>query len=413
MRRPLRFLFNFALGAGLCGGAMAAGLPPLSGELTGKMEMRALRGAPPVLWRLQIQPPTDGVLQVQVTLTAPGFELHADAVLPMDGTPGQWKIKEGSIDLARWWRSAATAATLPDDLEVSGHLQLGGSGAVRDWMPEGVMTAVMQGGHAASSAQGWSADEINLSSTLALGAGGVALQTAQLKVGRAEAEGIVARNLGIEAAGAPDGRIAVSQTEVEVLGGRVVLAPFVFDPARLEVRTTAELTGVALSELASLLPETLAEAHGRLSGRIALHWSSAAGFEPGSGSLNVLPDTPASLRLAAAPGFLTQHMPERIQLVPAWLGPLARWLSPENPAYDSLRHIELGEQSLTVEKLRVELYPDGTGGARSATVEVSARPPAGSIVEQVSFTINVAGPLEQILKLGLDDRAKIKFGPLN
>lgn len=155
------------------------------------------------------------------------------------------------------------------------------------------MTAVMQGGHAASSAQGWLADEINLSSTLALGAGGVALETAQLKVGRAEAEGVswpVIREF--EAAGAPDGRIAVSQTEVEVLGGRVVLAPFVFDPARLEVRTTAEFTGVALSELASLLPETLAEAHGRLSGRIALHCSSAAGFQPGSGSLNVLPDTP-------------------------------------------------------------------------------------------------------------------------
>jgi len=209
----------------------------------------------------------------------------------------------------------------------------------------------------------------------------------------------------------PDGHIEVRRVELEVLGGRVALAPFTLDPATMLVRVQAEVTNLALKEIAALLPETLADAKGRLSGKMEVRWSPTVGFEPGRGALQIHADEPAALRLAATPGFLTQHMPERIFLLPEKLGALAKWFAPKNPAFDSLRHIELGEDSLTVEKMKVELYPDGPDGVRSATVEVTARPPKGSIVEQVSFTINVAGPLKQVLDLSLDDRARINFKP--
>jgi hypothetical protein len=126
--------------------------------------------------------------------------------------------------------------------------------------------------------------------------------------------------------------------------------------------------------------------------------------------MRVTADTPASIQLASTPGFLTQHLPERIKLLPDWLRLPPNWFAPVNPAYGTLEKIERGEQDLTVEQLRVELYPDGPEGARSATVAVTARPLAGSAVELVSFTINIAGPLQQVLEIGLDDRARLNFG---
>jgi hypothetical protein len=194
-----------------------------------------------------------------------------------------------------------------------------------------------------------------------------------------------------------------------VFGGRITLSPFTVDPENPEVTTTAELAGLAMAELARLIPAALASAAGRIEGRIAVQWSEAAGFQPKSGKLSIEPDAPATLRLAATPGFLTQHLPERIQLLPAWLRLPANWLAPVNPAYGTLESIEMGRQDLQVEQLRVALYPDGPEGARSAVVEVTARPAAGSAVELVSFTVNVAGSLQQVLQLGLDDRANLIF----
>jgi hypothetical protein len=74
-----------------------------------------------------------------------------------------------------------------------------------------------------------------------------------------------------------------------------------------------------------------------------------------------------------------------------------------------LQRIELGQVPLAVESLDFQLYPDGAGGSRSAQVRVVARTTeAGDVVEKVTFTVNVSGPLDQVLRLGMDERAKIR-----
>lgn len=410
-RRHLCLLITLLGGLGLGASATAAGLPPLNGELAGELKVRVLAGAPPLAWRVQVTPATDGRLQLVATVAAPGLALRAEASQPADGSPGNWRVVQGEVDLAAWQRSGAAAAgvTLPADFEISGRLQLTGSGTLENLTPVGVITATLSGGRAGSVAQAWEVVEIESTSTLALGAKGAALQAAQLRAGAATGAGIVARNLVAEAAGLPDGGIEVRRVELEALGGRVALAPFTLDPATMLVRVQAELTNLALKEIATLLPETLAEAKGRLSGKMEVRWSPNVGFEPGKGALQIHADEAAALRLVATPGFLTQHIPEQIFLLPGKLGAVARWFAPKNPAYESLRRIELGQDLLAVEKLKVELYPDGPDGVRSATVEVATRPPPGSLVEQMSFTINVAGPLKQVLDLSMSDRAKINF----
>ena len=74
-----------------------------------------------------------------------------------------------------------------------------------------------------------------------------------------------------------------------------------------------------------------------------------------------------------------------------------------------LQRIELGQSPLAVETLRLQLYPDGPGGPRSARVDIVARPAgAGDVVEKITFSVNVSGPLDQVLQLGFKDRATIR-----
>jgi hypothetical protein len=67
----------------------------------------------------------------------------------------------------------------------------------------------------------------------------------------------------------------------------------------------------------------------------------------------------------------------------------------------------MGEKLLTVERLHAQLYPDGPNGARSAVVEISARPANGGAVDEVTFTVNVFGPLTQVLRFGLNQTLKV------
>jgi len=205
----------------------------------------------------------------------------------------------------------------------------------------------------------------------------------------------------------------VRVAEFTALGGRVSLRPFEIDLGNAEavsVAATAELHGLALDQLAALVPEAVREASGRVSGEVRLSWSAATGLQIGSGALRIEPSAQAQLRLTAMPGFLTQHTTPRFFWMPASFGRLARWLALDNPAYDTLAEIEEGTQPLHVESLHVALYPDGPDGPRSAAVSLVARPLSGAVVKQLRFDINVSGPLDQVLRLGASDSVKLNFG---
>lgn len=401
-------LLVLLLTAAAGGHAEAQPWPPLAGEIRGVFQWQSLAGAPPITWQVQMTPPDrTGAGGATVTLHAPGFNLRADGA-----ATGTWHVAAGTLDLAAWTRPllAAAAIEAPADLAIEGTLHLEGEG---NWAREGAtgrLRVTLAGGRASSASQGWVATGVGLTATALLAPGGnLEIESAVLLVATVEAAGIAGRDLRVELAGRVPGEITVRNTEISVLGGTVRVRPFSVDPARLEIRATADLAGIALGEVANLVPTALAGARGRMDGRIELAWSETSGFMPQGGELRVTDGAPASIRLTSTPGFLTQHLPERLKLLPDWLRLPPTWFAPVNPAYGTLQEIERGEQELTVEQLRVELYPDGPAGARSATVAVTARPATGSAVEQVSFTINVAGPLQQVLEIGLDDRARLNF----
>lgn len=416
MRRLFARLLLFAA---LAAGADAAErqpspLPPINADLVGTFAVPKIPGLPPVAWRVQARPVALGSgLLFDAAATAPGLEVRLEFTLPVGDVAGTWRLAPTKIDAASWWRLTAEQAAvkaLPSDFTFAGQLALEGSGEWRGAEATGTLQATLVAGSAGSENQHWSAAGLRVHAELGISSSRVVVRTARIRVETLQVAGIPARQLHLEAAGAEGGRFVIQRAEVFALGGRIALTPFNLDPAAPAVKSVADFSGVALGELAALVPQALKAAQGQIAGRVSLDWSLRSGLGPGDALIDISSASPATVSLAASPGLLTGNSPPRIALLPASFGPLRQWFSFDNPAHRLLRRIELGETPLAVESLSVQFYPDGVGGARSLNVKFSARPSGrADVVDKVTFNVNVSGPLDQVLRLGLDDRAKIRF----
>ena len=126
----------------------------------------------------------------------------------------------------------------------------------------------------------------------------------------------------------------------------------------------------------------------------------------GAGRFELRDDEIATLRLTSAPGFLTDRVPERLALLPAWTGIIGQWFSPLNPVYGDVQKIELGQTELQIVSFSLELTPEGDHRDRNGVLKVSARPTSpGALVRRVTFDININGSITELLKLGMDDGA--------
>jgi len=414
MRRNLLCFLAFAfMAVGLSAAERRPSWPPLRGDLSGKFSLPGLPGFPDLAWHV-VTVPAEGVgLVLTATATAPGWDILIEITPPAGEISGSWRILRAQIDAALWWRLGVAQSgikTLAADFEFTGRLTLSGAGQWQGAKASGALKLTLAAGTAGSAAQNWTATGLTLEADLGVAAERTEVRTAQLRVDTIQAAGLTARKLMIDLTGTAEGHFAVTRAEFAAFGGRIALAPFTLDPAAPAVKSTAEFSGLGLGDLAALVPQALKEAQGQVAGRLAVNWTLKSGIGPGDGSLSVGSVQPATIRLTASPGLLTGNSPPRIALLPSYLGALSRWVSLENPAHSLLQRIELGHAPLAVESLALQLYPDGAGGARSAAVKVVARTTGvGDVVEQVTFSVNVSGPLDQVLRLGMDNRAKVRL----
>lgn len=408
MRRALLVsLILFA--GGLCGSALE--LPPLRGDLRGSFHLRKIPAASPILWELRAQPERHDTNRFLLTAKSTGLHVVLQLDLPRNGGEGHWRVVEGVVDPKPWMRVFINAFGLtgvPADLVVQGELTISGEGELKGTQLTGTVVAAMQGASVESAEQQWSVADLDLEARINLGSPVPYLAGVTLRAPRAEVTGVVLDHVDVAITGDSEQRLRVERAQVGMWSGRVALRPFSFDLSKPAIRATAELDRVALENLAALVPETISEGHGSLNGTVEFSWSAAKGLQAGRGNLRLSPGAPTTLRLAAAPSLLTSHVPRKIEWVPSALGPIARWLALDNPAYETLRRIEMGEMPLTVNVMSVELYPDGPDGSTSVRVKMSARPEDGSVVDEVSFQVNVTGPINEVMQLGADDR--VHFG---
>jgi hypothetical protein len=417
MRRlaaPLFAVATFAAGAMAVGAESAAPpLPPVRGDVSGQLTLPRIPGLPPLAWTVQMQPVEAGSPAFAATAKAAGLELEVQFTLPRGETAGSWRIVKATIEAAEWWRLSAEQAglkSLPDDFTFTGQLVIEGAGQWRGAEASGELRTRLHAGTAGSVSGRWSATGVTAESELQVVKGKIAVKTAQVRVETLLAAGAQGRGLALDIVGGPGGVLSVTRAEVSGLGGRIVLTRFTIDPAEPAMTATADFENLSLSEIAILVPQAVKEASGRIAGKVTLTWSSKAGLTSAGGSLAMLPGEAVVLRLAESPGLLTSRMPARISLLgdkSMW----TRWLALDNPAYDVARRVEGGELPLNVDGLEMRFYPDAAETGRTAQIQIAARPAdPNAALKHLTFTVNVAGPLDQVVRLGLDKRSSLQLG---
>lgn len=379
----------------------------LTGELEGDFVPLSLEGAPMSHWKAVV---TEG-RTVVVAVDGVGTRIRAEVAL----TPARsltCRLREAELDLARWMPALAPKL-LPAavDLLVTGTLSLRGEGAIGA-TPTGAVSAEVRDATLSDRGGAWSIRGITVRGAFPSlpavdSAGPIQVAFRECTVGGITAQDGTA-SVSIDA----DRHLVVHSAGWRMLGGAVSVSPFVVAPTKPALDAEVHFTGVALDTLVRFLPSLLAEARGPVSGRVEVHWTRGEGITLANGSLRPRADEVASVRLTAAPGFLTSRLPsglrERIDLLPTWLGPIRRLFMPKNPAYGTLRDIELGRIPLVVQALDLDIRPGGDSQGRTARVVLNARPAVQtSVVESVRFEINVTGQLADLLRLGLEGRLSV------
>ena len=391
-----------------CRGLVVAALPAVEGGLTGELKLFPQLPDFALPWKITLKPAADGGQAFALVVDAAGTRLQVEGQVDLATGDGSWKIEEAQVDVAAWFAACAPKfAPALAGAVAQGTVTLTGTGTLKKGQPAGRIKIEWHDGSLRQEAQGWALDRLALQGEFAVDGPAMSLVSTnplEVTIGLVTSSRFGARNVSINALLNERRALLVTAARVEIAGGEVTVEPCEIPLSPLVVNANLQVSRVGLQDIVFLVPTAgLAEARGRIDGVVQVKWSGEAGFQLGLGHLALRADEPTVVRLTAAPGILTGHVPQYIDLLPSWLGPLARWVRPENPAYGNMRSIELGQSELQVKTLEVQLTPEGDDRGRSATVRLVAQPTQpGSTVKEVTFDVNVAGPIAAVVKLGLE-----------
>lgn len=387
-------------------------LPPVSGEISGVLAKFVLPGAPELRWKIAAKPAADGGRDYTLTTDSIGSRMRATAHASAVGN-GTWTIEEGELDVGSWLAIVAPEfAPSLVGMTATGKFTATGGGELREGQPSGKVRIEWKDGTLAHAEQGWRLEGISIVGEFSFEAEGphwASVGPLQATVRTITATRFGARNFSLMAtlddklvADVLGARLEIAGGEVTVEPNRLPLSPFAAD-------VKLKISRVGLQDIVALVPAGLKDARGRVDGTVRLQWNEADGLQLGTGELAVNSEEPVTVTLAPTPGLLSQNLPERFGFIPESAGRISRWLSIPNPAFEELKGIELGQTDLVVQSLKVRVTPDGDERGRSASVEVTARSSKKGAVDEISFEVNLSGPLAAILKIGMDDRAKLNL----
>lgn len=412
-RTTIRRAVIFACGLAIASAPARAdwpALPPLTGEFAGRVKATALPGSPEWTWKLGVSATEGGRRRADIAADAAGAKVRATAEVDPKTGAGTWSLEEAVFNAAVW--VAAQPVKGLDGVTATGTIRVTGGGTLRAGRPVGTIRVEWPDGSVRNEAAGWALEGVTLAGEFAVdAAAGRVASVAPLAAGvrTIVTRRFGARNFTLSGTLRDDRTLAVESARIEIAGGEASLVPCVVPLAPPVLKVRVRIDNVGLQDLVALVPAGLAEARGRIGGELGLSWSEAEGFQIGIGRLELARTEPTVVRLAPSVGMITSHLPRSFVLVPAWLGPISRWLTAENPSYGEMQQIELGQAELRVESLEVQVSPEGDERGRSASVRLRARPErADSAVKELTFDVNVLGPLNAVLKLGMDD--KTSFG---
>ncbi len=407
MRRCFRFLLVGLLFA-ICRGLAAGPYPSIAGSVRGELKLFEQKPDFTLPWKCTFKAIAEGGQGFAFAIDGAGAHLRATGQMDLVTGEGSWKINEAQVEASAWF--AAVASRLSPALAglvAEGNLTVTGEGTLRQGQAVGRIKIVWRDGALRQAVQGWALEGIGLQGEFALDSAAARVESVgpfELTVKTVTTSRFGARNVLMNGRLNERRGLSVLGAQVEIAGGQMTVDPCEVPLSPLVVDANLRISQVGLQDIVLLVPTAgLSDARGRIDGVVRVKWNETLGVQLGVGSLTVRDDEPAIVRLTPSAGLLTRNVPEHFDLLPAWLGPLARWMRPANPAYANMKAIELGEADLRVKALDVQLTPEGDERGRSAVVRLVAQPAQpDSAVKEVVFDVNVAGPVNAVLKLGLD-----------
>jgi hypothetical protein len=389
--RPLLFplgWFCCLFGAALGVDAASASWPSVVGELQGRL--KSLPEAPALQWTLGVTARETGPLVCTVRVMGEGTAVEAECELSATDGVIRWRLRQAELDLARW--QAALAAKFPQlaGINLGGILQAHGEGEWREGQVNGRMWLALADGRVAMPAKKFSLEGI----ACALQIDDLAKRrtaVAQVVTWQRGAFDVITYDPGRIVFSLDGETIRIDEASLGVLGGRLILAPFVFRVVDPEVTMAARAELIEVKLLLPLLPPMIAEAQGRLNGELTLH-RDATGVQIRAGHLGLPAGEMADLRLLPTPGIFTSRLPPFIV----------------KNFYPWLRQIENGTIPLRAHRMDVNFTPTLDAEGRSATVHIEGGPPTHPTKAPLRLDLNVHGPLEPLVKFGTDSR--LRFG---
>ncbi len=183
-------------------------------------------------------------------------------------------------------------------------------------------------------------------------------------------------------------QITVSHASLKALGGTVAAEPFTYFLNQRELSAVLLVDGISVEEVLALTQDLPAKAVGRVNGRLPVR-IDGSGLRLGTGWLALKPGVYAELQLNAG-GLLTNGV------------------APGSASYSVLKKIESGLLKLKLGELRLDIRPPNVPAGRSAQLHLAGEPVDPEVKAPVVLDLNVNGPIEKLINLGMDSR--VSFG---
>ena len=337
---------------------------------------------------IEARPAAAGVWEAKTRINGPGLELKGEGRYDFGSGELAFKLPEISLDLQTWDGFVRRLVPVPDgDWEAAGKFsgsgegrwaggKLAASGGVR--LREGRLASTTK----AITAEGIAAD-LEFTDFAALTTKPGTLSIRELRTGKLTLTDLAA-DFSLEG---PD-RIAVNHATLQALGGRVTAEPFAVAPSRAELDAVLLADGISIEQVMALTQDLPAKATGRVNGRVPVR-IDANGLKLGTGWLTLTPGVQAEIEFNAK-GLLTGGS------------------APNSPSYAVLQKVESGLLKLRISELRLDIRPTNVPEGRSAQLHLKGAPVDPEVKAPVILDLNVNGPLEKLINMGMDSR--LSFG---
>jgi hypothetical protein len=323
-----------------------------------------------------------------VTATAPGFATKINGEFDVATSAGHFRATETKLDLAHWQGFLSRMVVLPGGRwEMAGELHGKATGHYRDGKLTLAGDVELRDGRFAFPERNVIASGVSAKFTFR-DLDKFISESGEVRVAALSAGEIKATNLELQLAFDTTERIAVQRATLQVFGGRVAAEPFKFFPQLSELEVVLLAEGLVVEQLLALAKDVPAQATGLVDGRLPLR-IDGSGIRLGTGWLELKRGAYAEVSFKAE-------------------GLLTRGAAPNSPQFAVLKKIEAGLLRLKLSALRLDIRPPKAPAGRSAIIHLTGEPVDREVKAPVTLDLNVNGPIESLLNLGLNNR--VSFG---